>query len=210
MRVDVRARHQLTRTEIHQGAPLAALQNHRRRIGPQLNCSTFFDQRMQNTPVGMPHDGCLDATNAGDPRLVVQILRPTLTVDATFPEVAEPLDGPVCQELAKTARRHGIALVAGAWWKPRKIRARPTTPGGFRARRRPARLLPENPPLRCPGLRGIDVHQAVDRSGGVRLRRSAIQTHDLLRPAVPGAGQVAGRRRRSGRAGLLVLGAGHP
>jgi deaminated glutathione amidase len=35
------------------------------------------------------------------------------TVDATFPEVAEPLDGPVCQELARTARRHRIALVAG-------------------------------------------------------------------------------------------------
>ena len=34
-------------------------------------------------------------------------------VDATFPEVAEPLDGPVCQELANTARRHRIALVAG-------------------------------------------------------------------------------------------------
>ncbi len=34
-------------------------------------------------------------------------------VDATFPEVAEPLDGPVCQELAGIARRHGIALVAG-------------------------------------------------------------------------------------------------
>ncbi|MEV7132641.1 carbon-nitrogen hydrolase family protein [Arthrobacter sp. NPDC093128] len=34
-------------------------------------------------------------------------------VDATFPEMAEPLDGPVCQELAGIARRHGIALVAG-------------------------------------------------------------------------------------------------
>jgi predicted amidohydrolase len=34
-------------------------------------------------------------------------------VDAAFPEVAEPLDGPVCQELARTARRHRIALVAG-------------------------------------------------------------------------------------------------
>jgi predicted amidohydrolase len=34
-------------------------------------------------------------------------------VDATFPEVAEPLDGPVCHELANTARRHRIALVAG-------------------------------------------------------------------------------------------------
>ncbi|MUU70541.1 carbon-nitrogen hydrolase family protein [Pseudarthrobacter sp. GA104] len=34
-------------------------------------------------------------------------------VDATFPEVAEPLDGPVCQELAAIARRHRIALVAG-------------------------------------------------------------------------------------------------
>jgi predicted amidohydrolase len=34
-------------------------------------------------------------------------------VDATFPAVAEPLDGPVCQELAATARRHRIALVAG-------------------------------------------------------------------------------------------------
>lgn len=34
-------------------------------------------------------------------------------VDATFPEVAEPLDGPVCRELAGTARRHRIALVAG-------------------------------------------------------------------------------------------------
>ena len=34
-------------------------------------------------------------------------------VDATFPEVAEPLDGPICHELASTARRHRIALVAG-------------------------------------------------------------------------------------------------
>lgn len=34
-------------------------------------------------------------------------------VDATFPAVAEPLDGPVCTELADTARRHRIALVAG-------------------------------------------------------------------------------------------------
>jgi predicted amidohydrolase len=34
-------------------------------------------------------------------------------VDASFPEVAEPLDGPICQELAGTARRHRIALVAG-------------------------------------------------------------------------------------------------
>ncbi|MDR6507274.1 nitrilase-related carbon-nitrogen hydrolase [Arthrobacter oryzae] len=34
-------------------------------------------------------------------------------VDATFPEVAEPLDGPVCRELASIARRHRIALVAG-------------------------------------------------------------------------------------------------
>lgn len=34
-------------------------------------------------------------------------------VDATFPQVAEPLDGPVCQELANTARRHRIGLVAG-------------------------------------------------------------------------------------------------
>lgn len=33
-------------------------------------------------------------------------------VDATFPEIAEPLDGPVCQELAAIARRHRIALVA--------------------------------------------------------------------------------------------------
>lgn len=34
-------------------------------------------------------------------------------VDATFPAVAEPLDGPVCQGLAAIARRHRIALVAG-------------------------------------------------------------------------------------------------
>ncbi|MET4096793.1 carbon-nitrogen hydrolase family protein [Arthrobacter sp. UYCu712] len=34
-------------------------------------------------------------------------------VDATFPEVAEPLDGPICRELANIARRHRIALVAG-------------------------------------------------------------------------------------------------
>ncbi|MFB8369820.1 carbon-nitrogen hydrolase family protein [Pseudarthrobacter sp. NPDC055928] len=34
-------------------------------------------------------------------------------VDATFPAVAELLDGPVCQELAAIARRHHIALVAG-------------------------------------------------------------------------------------------------
>ncbi|WP_306921385.1 nitrilase-related carbon-nitrogen hydrolase [Arthrobacter globiformis] len=34
-------------------------------------------------------------------------------VDASFPAVAEPLDGPVCRELAATAARHGIRLVAG-------------------------------------------------------------------------------------------------
>jgi predicted amidohydrolase len=34
-------------------------------------------------------------------------------VDASFPQVAEPLDGPVCVELADIARRHRIALVAG-------------------------------------------------------------------------------------------------
>ena len=34
-------------------------------------------------------------------------------VDATFPAGAEPLDGPVCRELAAIARRHRIALVAG-------------------------------------------------------------------------------------------------
>ncbi|MDT0195724.1 carbon-nitrogen hydrolase family protein [Arthrobacter sp. AB6] len=34
-------------------------------------------------------------------------------VDATFPAVAEPLDGRVCRELADIARRHRIALVAG-------------------------------------------------------------------------------------------------
>ncbi|MDQ0676085.1 putative amidohydrolase [Pseudarthrobacter siccitolerans] len=34
-------------------------------------------------------------------------------VDATFPAVAEPLDGPVCQALAAIARRRRIALVAG-------------------------------------------------------------------------------------------------
>jgi predicted amidohydrolase len=37
----------------------------------------------------------------------------TKNVDSTFPKVAEPLDGPICQELANTARRHRIALVAG-------------------------------------------------------------------------------------------------
>jgi predicted amidohydrolase len=35
------------------------------------------------------------------------------TVDATFPQVAEPLDDPVCQELAGIAHRYRIALVAG-------------------------------------------------------------------------------------------------
>jgi predicted amidohydrolase len=34
-------------------------------------------------------------------------------VDATFPAVAEPLDAPVCVELAGIARRHRIALAAG-------------------------------------------------------------------------------------------------
>ncbi|WP_125614342.1 carbon-nitrogen hydrolase family protein [Specibacter cremeus] len=34
-------------------------------------------------------------------------------IDGTFPQVAEPLDGPVGARLAATARRHGIALVAG-------------------------------------------------------------------------------------------------
>jgi deaminated glutathione amidase len=34
-------------------------------------------------------------------------------LDASFPEVAEPLDGPICSELSRVARAHGIALVAG-------------------------------------------------------------------------------------------------
>lgn len=34
-------------------------------------------------------------------------------VDATFPGVAEPLDGPICTALARSAARHRIALVAG-------------------------------------------------------------------------------------------------
>jgi predicted amidohydrolase len=34
-------------------------------------------------------------------------------VDASFPAAAEPLDGPVCAALAATARRHGLAVVAG-------------------------------------------------------------------------------------------------
>jgi predicted amidohydrolase len=34
-------------------------------------------------------------------------------VDASFPVMAEPLDGPVCRELSATAALHGIALVAG-------------------------------------------------------------------------------------------------
>ncbi|MFI7583424.1 carbon-nitrogen hydrolase family protein [Kocuria sp. M1N1S27] len=34
-------------------------------------------------------------------------------VDGTFPQVAEPLDGPVCSELARLAAVHGVAVVAG-------------------------------------------------------------------------------------------------
>lgn len=34
-------------------------------------------------------------------------------VDETFPEVAEPLDGPVCTELSRLAAHHGVAVVAG-------------------------------------------------------------------------------------------------
>ncbi|MCA4135295.1 carbon-nitrogen hydrolase family protein [Arthrobacter sp. M4] len=34
-------------------------------------------------------------------------------IDASFPVVAEPLDGPTCNALAAMARRHRIALVAG-------------------------------------------------------------------------------------------------
>jgi predicted amidohydrolase len=34
-------------------------------------------------------------------------------VDASFPAAAEPLDGPICQELAAIAVRHRITLVAG-------------------------------------------------------------------------------------------------
>lgn len=34
-------------------------------------------------------------------------------VDATFPQVAEPLDGPICSTLADIAARRSIALVAG-------------------------------------------------------------------------------------------------
>lgn len=68
-------------------------------------------------------------------------------VDATFPQVAEPLDGPVCKELAAIARH------------------------------RPAGFLPEDPPFRRAGLRGVHVHQAAGPStdpvvfehGGVRF-----------------------------------------
>lgn len=35
------------------------------------------------------------------------------TVDRTFPQLAEPLDGPVCAELADLAARHGVAVVTG-------------------------------------------------------------------------------------------------
>ena len=118
-------------------------------------------------------------------------------VDATFPEVAEPLDGPVCQELARTARRHRIALVAGVG-RPRTSRARRTTPWWLSGPTADGWLLPEDPPLRRAGLRGVDIHQAgpVHQPGGVRARGSAVRPDDLLRPAVPGAGEVAGRRRR--------------
>lgn len=129
------------------------------------------------------------------------------TVDATFPEVAEPLDGPVCQELANIARRHRIALVAGAVETPR-----PTTPWWlmgptaagwpstgkptFSTRRasgdRPSSSLGRPPPLRC------------FEHGGVQFGAD-----DLLRSAASGAGQVTGRRRRPGPAGLLVMGARH-
>jgi hypothetical protein len=48
-------------------------------------------------------------------------------VDVSFPAVAEPLDGPVCVELAATAAPTASRWWR-AWWKPRTSRAGRTTP----------------------------------------------------------------------------------
>ena len=95
-------------------------------------------------------------------------------------------------------RRHSPPPRASRWW-PGVVEtsggARPRVQhaGGLRARRRPAGLLPEDPPFRCPGLRGVDVHQAgpVHDACGVRATGSPLRPDDLLRPAVPRAGQVS-------------------
>jgi predicted amidohydrolase len=93
-------------------------------------------------------------------------------VDATFLAVAEPLDGPVCRELADIARRHGIALVAGVVETSEE-----------------------------PG-RAYNTLVAFGSDGG------RLASYRKIHLSVPGTCQVAGRRRRAGPAGLLVLGAG--
>ncbi|WP_286133717.1 nitrilase-related carbon-nitrogen hydrolase, partial [Arthrobacter sp. Leaf137] len=76
-------------------------------------------------------------------------------VDATFPAVAEPLDGPVCRELGTMARRHRIALVAGV------VETSGDVPRGGRAAGRPslpgARHHGPPPPHRAGGGRGGDL-----------------------------------------------------
>src|SRR6476620_3579946 len=49
-------------------------------------------------------------------------------VDATFPEVAEPLDGPVCGRNLPVLPAATASRWWRAWWKPRASRARRTTP----------------------------------------------------------------------------------
>ena len=115
-------------------------------------------------------------------------------VDATFPEVAEPLDGPVCQELANTARRHRIALVAG-------VVETSEEPG--KAYNTLVAFGPDG--ARLAFYRKIHLFDAQGFGestfikpgpstdpGGVRVRGSAVRPDDLLRPAVPGVGQVTG------------------
>jgi deaminated glutathione amidase len=129
-------------------------------------------------------------------------------VDATFPEVAEPLDGPICRELGEITRRHRIVLVAGVVeTSDEPGRAYNTLvafgpDGGRLAFYRKIHLFDAQGFGESEFIKpGLSTTPVVFGSGGVRF-------DDLQRPAVPGIGKVSGRRRRAGPAGLLVLGAG--
>ncbi|MDQ1052808.1 putative amidohydrolase [Arthrobacter sp. SORGH_AS 212] len=81
-------------------------------------------------------------------------------VDATFPQVAEPLDGPVCRELAAIARRHRIAPVTGVVEASEEPGKAYNTLAAFGSDGGPLASYREDPPFRRAGVWGVRVHQA--------------------------------------------------
>ncbi|MEW1805491.1 nitrilase-related carbon-nitrogen hydrolase [Pseudarthrobacter sp. NPDC080039] len=113
-------------------------------------------------------------------------------------------------ELAAIARRHRIAVVAGVVESSEDPgRAYNTLvafgpDGGRLAFYRKIHLFDAQGFGESEFIKpGPSTHPVVFEHGG-----NALRADDLLRPAVPGAGQITGRRRGAGPAGLLVLGAG--